>query len=135
MQAQTLVFYDGVCPFCIGWVRFIIDRDGADRFRFASLQSDWAQRFFEKEGFEIPKQPALLVYDGGYFHLASEAAIVIAGHLPGVWRLLRHVSKLPFAWRNRGYHWLAARRYSIAKKRESCWLPDPAYRHKFLDQQ
>ena len=41
---SDVILYDGVCALCNRFVRFVIARDGARRFRFASLQSAFAAR-------------------------------------------------------------------------------------------
>ncbi|MGR0189217.1 DCC1-like thiol-disulfide oxidoreductase family protein, partial [Azospirillum aestuarii] len=36
---DDVILYDGVCIFCSRWVRFVIARDTARRFRFTPIQS------------------------------------------------------------------------------------------------
>jgi len=49
-QSNPIVLYDGVCGLCNRLVQFILNRDTSDRFRFASLQSDFAQQLMTKHG-------------------------------------------------------------------------------------
>jgi predicted DCC family thiol-disulfide oxidoreductase YuxK len=42
-MSERLIFFDGVCNLCNGFVQFVIERDPEARFRFAPLQSDAAR--------------------------------------------------------------------------------------------
>ncbi|MGC9452071.1 MAG: thiol-disulfide oxidoreductase DCC family protein [Oceanipulchritudo sp.] len=132
-SGQLLVFYDGQCPFCVGWVKFLLDRDGEDRLRFASLQSDWTRRFFGDRGLEHPGLESVVVWDGERIRTQSEAALALAEALPGVWSLGRHLDILPDDLRNRVYGFIADKRYKWFGKYEQCWTPKPADRIKFED--
>lgn len=128
-----VVFFDGRCPFCVGWVRFLLDRDGRDCLRFASLQSAWSRGFFERNGLKPPELDTLLVWDGQVLHAQSEAVVSIAEVLPGAWRMGRHLEKLPAGVRNRVYAFIAERRHDWFGQKPACWIPREEYRRKFLD--
>ncbi|NDV63111.1 DUF393 domain-containing protein [Puniceicoccales bacterium CK1056] len=128
-----IVFYDGQCPFCVGWIKFLLDRDAKDHLRFASLQSDWSSRFFERNGLDQPAMDSVLVWDGQYLHAQSEAIISIAEILPGIWHGGRFIGKLPPRIRDGAYTFIAERRHDLFGKKEKCWLPSEDYRRKFLD--
>jgi len=130
---RLILFYDGVCPFCIGWVRFLLDRDGHDRLRFAALQSDWTRRFFQERGLPHPGTGSIRVWDGQHLYDRSEAAGMIARSLPGIWKLAAGLQRLPKSWRDGLYDWIAGRRYQWFGRRDQCWVPGPEVREKFLD--
>ena len=132
-SGQLVVFYDGKCPFCVGWVKFLLDRDGDDRLRFAALQSDWTGAFFAERGLARPGVESVLVWDGREMKSRSEAALALAEALPGVWSLGRHLDILPDTLRNKVYGFIAERRYDWFGKYDSCWVPKAADRAKFLD--
>lgn len=132
-SGQQIVFYDGECPFCVTWVKFLLDRDGDDRLRFAALQSNWTRRFFEKQGAAPPGMGNIIVWDGERFHHKSDAVVVLGEALPGVWsglHLLRHV---PPKWRDAAYTFIGDRRYKWFGKYPERWIPTEADRGKFLD--
>jgi predicted DCC family thiol-disulfide oxidoreductase YuxK len=41
---DDVILFDGVCVFCSRWVRFIVARDRAARFRFTPIQSAYGTR-------------------------------------------------------------------------------------------
>ena len=132
---RHIVFYDGECPFCIGWVKFLLDRDGHDRFRFAALQGDWARKFFAEHGLTHPGMDSVAVWDGEALHRTSAAVAALAEALPGIWHLGRHIRSLPESWREGAYDFVARNRYNWFGRRKACWVPGPDERAKFMDQQ
>jgi predicted DCC family thiol-disulfide oxidoreductase YuxK len=130
---RLIVFYDGKCPFCVGWVKFLMDRDGNDRFRFASLQSDWAARFFQEQNLKHPGMESVVTWDGSFLETRSAAAITLAGRLPGIWSVGRHMDIFPTRLRNNIYDWVAQNRYKWFGTYDQCWVPKPEDRRKFLD--
>lgn len=128
-----IVFFDGECPFCIGWVKFLLDRDAGDRLRFASLQSKWSHNFFEEKGLPLPKMDSVLVWDGAILYSESKAIIALAEVLPGIWHFGRHIDVFSEKVRNGAYRFIASRRYNLFGRKKSCWLPGEEYKRKFLD--
>jgi predicted DCC family thiol-disulfide oxidoreductase YuxK len=133
MADKRIVFYDGQCGLCIGWVRFVIDRDGNDHFRFASLQSAWSKAFFEARGLGAPDLNSVAVWNGNDLLRKSEAIAEIAAHLGGAWQLGKHLMALPESVRDGAYTYIARNRHQWFKQKRECWLPKPEYRRKFLD--
>ena len=48
---DDVILYDGVCIFCSRWVRFVVARDTARRFRFTPIQSDYGTRLAKFQGY------------------------------------------------------------------------------------
>lgn len=134
MESDHLVIlFDGECPFCVGWIKFLVDRDADDRFRFASLQSDWAARFIRAHGIDEPLPDSILVWDGKHLKTRSAAIIAIAEELPGIWHGMRHLDLFPNRFRDKIYAFIARNRHKLFGKYETCWLPKAETRWKFLD--
>ena len=74
----------------------------------------------------------VLIEDGRAWQ-ESSAALRIAGHLPGAWKLLRIFVIIPRPLRDVVYRWIARNRYRWFGKMESCWLPTPELRGRFLE--
>ncbi|MGA9466421.1 MAG: DCC1-like thiol-disulfide oxidoreductase family protein, partial [Exiguobacterium marinum] len=69
----------------------------------------------------------------GVPYLKSDAAIRIAEHLDGRWRLLRLIRFIPRPIRDHGYTFFAKYRTRLFGKKEVCTLPTPDIRKRFLD--
>jgi predicted DCC family thiol-disulfide oxidoreductase YuxK len=133
-----IVFYDGLCGFCDRTVQYILQRDRANRFRFAALQSDLAKEKLPKHG----KNPAdlntlYLMVDGGTDRervlQKSDAALRIGRELGGwtkVWMGI--VGVLPRPLRDWGYDRVAKARYRIFGKLDACRIPAAEDRAKFI---
>ena len=130
-----IIFFDGVCNLCNGFVNFIIDRDGKGLFKFASLQSDEAIRllapFPEIVTGEEPESVVLLTKDGRVLS-ESDAVLEIAGLLGSGWGLLKVFKVFPRGFRDSVYRWVARNRYRWFGKRDVCRVPTPELRERFI---
>ncbi len=137
MADQPLVLYDGVCGLCNRTVRFVLRRDKRGVFRFAPLQSDLGQELLQRHGRDPRElQTIYVVLERGTSaeHLLnrSAAAQEICRRLGGIWRLCAVFNVLPRSWRDALYDFVARRRYRWFGKYESCPLPRPEERERFL---
>ena len=138
-RPNPIVLYDGVCGLCNRSVQFILKRDKRDRFRFATLQSEFARDLLQKHGITAEKMESVcLVVDHGLpteqIQVSSTASIAIARELGAFWRfMVSLLAVLPLTLRDWGYNLIARYRYRIFGKYDTCPLPDPRNRHKFLD--
>jgi predicted DCC family thiol-disulfide oxidoreductase YuxK len=125
---ERIVLFDGVCNLCSGAVQFILARDPAGRFRFASLQSEAAQRLLKGAGVA----ETIVLIEGGKIYTRSAAALRIARGLRLPWPLLYAFVAVPRPLRDLVYGWVARHRYAWFGKRESCLLPTPRTRSRFI---
>jgi predicted DCC family thiol-disulfide oxidoreductase YuxK len=138
-NANPIILYDGLCGLCNRFIQMVLKRDLHDRFRFASLQSDFAGRVLHRHGAEPGNLDTLYVVldysePGEQLMSRSEAAAVVLRELGGIWRILGGVLPVLPKWlRDWGYRLIARNRYRIFGKYDQCLLPEERYRHKFLD--
>jgi predicted DCC family thiol-disulfide oxidoreductase YuxK len=126
---QHVVLFDGVCNLCNGAVRFILARDPAGRFRFASLQSEAARRLLRDDG----RAETIVLLEAGKTYTKSTAALRIARGLRFPWPLLYAFVAVPRPLRDLVYDWVARHRYRWFGKRETCLLPTPEVRGRFVE--
>jgi hypothetical protein len=132
----AIILFDGVCNLCNGTVQFIVKRDRAARFRFASLQGAAARRVCAEAGIAAPdaREPdSIIVLADGRALERSDAVLAIAARLPFPWPLLGAFRVLPQGLRDLAYRFVARRRYRWFGRRESCMVPTPALRDRFID--
>lgn len=135
---HPIVLYDGVCGLCNRLNQFLLKRDQHDRLRFASLQSSLAESLTLRHGAN-PKDldTVYVVVDHGLpgEHLLSrsDAIIYVVTQLGGVWKVMGLAKVLPKALRNIAYNIVAKNRYRVFGKHDSCMLPDPTNKEKFLE--
>jgi predicted DCC family thiol-disulfide oxidoreductase YuxK len=137
------MLYDGLCGFCDFTMHWIMKRDKHDRFRFAPQQSAVAASLLERFG--VDREMALatnsvymvLNYDDEEttqrFLAKSDVLVNVLLLLGGGWAVLgRLLQAVPKFLRDGAYSLAARNRYRIAGRYESCPIPTPAERAKFL---
>jgi predicted DCC family thiol-disulfide oxidoreductase YuxK len=131
-SGKIVVLFDGVCNLCNGAVQFIIKRDKTSKFLFASLQSDFGQSQLQKFGLDPTKLHSIITIENGKFYERSDAALKIASGLAQPWRMLGVFRILPRFFRDWVYDLIARHRYKMFGKRESCMIPTPELKEKFV---
>src|SRR5258705_6651142 len=136
---NPIVLYDGVCGLCNRLVQFLLRHDKHDRLRFASLQSAFAAKVLGRHGIDPGDLDTVHVVENyeqaGEQVLNRSDAILRAGHeLGGIWTVAATIGKiLPRALRDLTYRFVARNRYRVFGKYDTCMLPEPQHRGKFLD--
>ncbi len=131
-QSKIIVLFDGVCNLCNGTVQFIIKRDPKARFIFASLQSDFGIALQKKFGLDPSSLNSFFVIEDETLYQRSDAALHVAGYLNGIWPILRVLRFIPRFIRDTVYNTVSSNRYRIFGKTESCTIPTPKLRARFI---
>ncbi len=130
---KIIVLFDGDCRLCNSSVRFIIQRDKKDVFRFASLQSDFANKLLNsKSNTQQPLETILVIRDEKVLR-KSEAVLNISKKLSGAWPLLYVFMIVPRFIRDSVYTFIANNRYRWFGKVEYCAVMRPEWKDKFID--
>lgn len=129
---DDVILYDGVCVFCSRWVRFVIARDAAKRFRFTPIQSDYGARLARTFGIDPAKPDTNAVIHGGQAYLKSDAALTVLSNLQG-WGWTQALFAVPRFVRDPIYSLIANNRYRIFGKYDVCFVPDAAMRARVLE--
>lgn len=137
-MGRHLILYDGVCGLCNRMNQFVLAHDHAGGFDFAAQQSDTGRRLLVQAGADPDALTTLFViadYRGAAPALLSRSRAVffIAKHLGGIWRLAGLFSILPDGVVDRGYDFVARRRYRWFGQHDTCPLPTPDTRRRFID--
>ncbi|MDX6611063.1 MAG: hypothetical protein QOD75_249 [Blastocatellia bacterium] len=136
--SNPIVLYDGVCGLCNRLVQFLLKRDHHDHFRFASLQSEFADTLLKRHGLDSRDLDTFYVainygQSGERVLSRSDGILYVVSRLDGIWKLAGVGRVVPKFLRDATYGMVARNRYRVFGKYESCMLPDPQHRHKFLD--
>jgi len=136
----TVVFYDGVCGLCNRLNRFLLRRDRQARIRFAPLQGPLAQRTLSRYGHDPSDLDTVYVIADWHsprerLLARAEAILHALAQLDGSWRTLARIGSLvPRPIADALYRAVARNRYRVFGKFESCQIPPPEWRERFLDQ-
>jgi len=133
MEETRVVLFDGVCNFCNYWVNFALKRDRKNKLRFTPLQGKTAKQLLPHYNLNPSSLSSVIFIDAGKAWTQSSAAIRICRHLGGGWRLLYGLIIIPKFIRDFFYNIIARNRYKWFGKKESCMVPTPELRERFLE--
>jgi predicted DCC family thiol-disulfide oxidoreductase YuxK len=137
-ESNPIVLYDGICGLCNRLVQFLLKRDTHDRFRFESLQSELASNVLTQHRLDPQDLDTVYVVKNygqpdERLLARSDAILFLLKQIGGLWRVAAMGSVLPKVFRDAVYKIVARNRYRVFGKYESCMLPEPEHRAKFLD--
>jgi len=135
MREQNIIFFDGVCGLCSRMVDFVLREDQKRFFLYSPLQGE-TFRSIKRDHPETLNADSIFVLSRGpakeVLLQKSDALIYIVDNLPR-YRWLAVIGRiLPELIRDAAYRAIAATRYRIWGKRDSCRLPTPEERARFL---
>jgi len=133
-----IIFYDGLCSFCDGWVSWLLAHDDRRRFHYAALQGSTAKALSEAWPEAFPAEPSSLVYvdtsaTEPAFYLRSRAVFEILAELGGWYRMVSWLRVLPRPVTDLPYRLAARIRYRLYGRSEACRVPDPEVKARFLN--
>ncbi|PKA84208.1 putative DCC family thiol-disulfide oxidoreductase YuxK [Ulvibacter sp. MAR_2010_11] len=131
-NSKKIILFDGVCNLCSSSVIRLIKHDPKDLFRFAALQSEIGQQLVAEYNIDTSKIDSIILIENGKAYVKSTAALRAARHMSGGYPLLSVLLIFPAFIRNWVYDYIAKNRYRWYGKKESCMIPTPDLKAKFL---
>ncbi|HEY5826964.1 MAG TPA: thiol-disulfide oxidoreductase DCC family protein [Hyphomicrobiaceae bacterium] len=130
---KVLVVFDGVCVLCSGFAKFILKRDRAFAFRMTTAQSPLGQALYRHYGLDTEEFETNLVIAGGRPYAKLDSVAVAGARLGGAWRMLAVLRLLPRPLADWLYDRVAQNRYALFGRTDSCMIPPPEWRERFLE--
>ena len=138
MSESPVLLYDGLCGFCDRTVQFILRHDRKKTLRFATLQGTYAREIFARHP-ELAGVDSLVLVETDpvtgteKVYVRSNGALAVARYLGGAWHLARVIAIVPRFMRDFGYDSFARIRYRVFGQYNSCPVPTPEQRARFID--
>ena len=129
---ERLILFDGVCNWCNAWVNFTIGHDPLGKFKFGTLQSESAQQILKDLRLPADNFETFLLLEQGRVFTKSIAALRIVRQLSVLWPLFYLGIVIPRPLRDAVYDYVAQRRYRWMGKSDTCRVPTPADRERFV---
>lgn len=102
-------------------------------FRYTALQSEVGQQMIKERGIDTSQVDSIILIEPGVaYYTKSDAALKIGQSFGGGWKLLAIFTWLPKPFRDAMYDFVARNRYKWFGKQESCMIPTPELKAKFL---
>jgi len=127
---MNVIFFDGYCGLCNGFVDFMLKLDRAGQFKFSPLQSEFARANLDPVDIKDLKSVVVLI--NGQSYRKAEGVFKALAMLGGIWKGTTLLNLLPAKFVNFAYDLVAENRYRLFGKRETCRLPTPAERERFI---
>jgi len=132
LQDNSIVFFDGVCNYCNGFVRFLIRNDPEEKLKFSSIQSAFAELVFKQENIKDELSTIIFIDQKRVFY-RSNAVVEMMKKSNSKLRILAFMIKIvPLSIREYIYELIAKNRYSIFGKSEECVIPSKEINHLSL---
>ena len=130
---KKIILFDGVCNLCDSSVQFVIRHDKRDRFRFIPLQSELGKKIINHLGISDLTIDSTILYEHGKAYYKSDVALKILKETnSGVYKCLLVFSLFPKTFLDYIYDYVAKNRYKWFGRKESCMIPIPELKSKFL---
>ena len=128
---MRIIYFDGVCNLCNHFVDFVLNRDLQSHFVFSSLQGQSAQKNLQPSDLGLD---SVILFEDGQIYKKSKAVAKILKKLHFPYNFIGYVYDLiPLFLSDRIYETVAKYRYTLFGKKDTCRLPTPAERARFLD--
>jgi predicted DCC family thiol-disulfide oxidoreductase YuxK len=127
---RPVIFFDGVCGLCNGFVDFILKVDKHKKFHFSPLQGALAKSKLSDE--QITDLKSVVLASDNKIFIKSQAVLEILTQLGGFWMLAVVLKIFPNFVLNIFYDLIAKYRYKLFGKKETCRIPSPEERERFI---
>ena len=131
-KTHPIIVFDAECLLCSANAQFVLNHDRRDRFLLASMQGEAGSALYRRFGIDPADPDTLIVVEGDRVRRDSDAILAIWALLGWPWRSGAMFRLVPRLLRDPVYRWVARNRYRLFGKRDTCWLPDPAFRDRLL---
>jgi predicted DCC family thiol-disulfide oxidoreductase YuxK len=129
-QTQNIIYFDGHCGLCNGFVDFVLSIDNQKIFQFAPLQGEFARQHLPAE--LVAELKTVIVQVGGKNFQQAQAVIQVFKLIGPPWSLLGWVRLLPADWLNALYDLVASHRYRWFGKKDTCRIPTAREKERFI---
>ena len=128
---SPIIFFDGECMLCNGFVDFMLEIDTSGIFRLAPLQGQTARQLLPPLPNNCEEWSMFYVDEQGIYQ-QSDAALQICRRLGGFWYYLSLASIIPSSIRDFTYRIIARNRYRWFGRRPTCRKPSEQEKARFL---
>jgi len=129
---NPVIFFDGQCNLCNGFVRLLIKLDKRKIFRYASLQSQVVKIYpIVGNYISLPYQ-SVIVYSEEKIYLKTDAIFFIINNLNHPFKILKLFKFLPKKFLDRIYDLVAQNRVQLFGRNEKCSVLNEKYDELFI---
>ena len=119
MQNKKIIFYDGVCNMCNGFVNTVIKLDKSNQLFFSPLNGKNAKNLLKDQGEKTNNIDSVIFYNNKKISIKSEAIIDIIKSLGSFYIIISIMKIIPSFVLDGLYDLIAKNRYSWFGKKQA----------------
>lgn len=135
-EHAPVLLYDGVCALCNGAVKKILRDDRIGTMRFAALDSEYGDQVLARHPELVGVDSFVIIDNPGEpverIHIRSDGVLRIMDYLGGTRRAVLIARLVPRPVRDALYRLVARTRYRMFGQYDTCPVPPPEVRARFL---
>lgn len=129
-MSEKIIFFDGVCNLCNGFINFIFKFNSDNSLKVAPLQGSTAKNKLNEN--EIQKLSTVIYVKNNKKYFQSSAVLEVFKDMGFPFSLMYLFIIIPTSIRNAIYDLIAKNRYRIFGEKDTCRLPTPEEKVRFL---
>jgi predicted DCC family thiol-disulfide oxidoreductase YuxK len=128
---HPIILYDGLCPLCNRWVRWVLEQDRDGIFHFAPIQGRVAEEILARHALDPAGLQTLVLHDGGQVYVRSDALLRVLQITEWPLKALSYGHYIPRFLRDWVYDRIARNRFRWTAPLTDCPLPPREFRDRF----
>lgn len=124
---NPIIFFDGNCNLCNGFIRLLLKLDKKKIFRYLTLNSENLERLPQLKDYLISPIQTVILYHKNNLFTQSDAVIEIIRNLNYPWKFFTIIKFVPKKLRDWFYQIISRNRYKIFGRSDNCELPDKSF--------
>lgn len=132
-EERKILLFDGVCNLCSALVTFTIRHGRNTDLMFASLQSRAASNLLKEMNLPKGLTKSVVYIVNDEYYSKSSGILHLLKDMGGLWKMFYAAIVIPEPIRDLAYDTIAGSRYRVFGKRQTCMVPTPELRERFLE--
>lgn len=133
LDDRNMIIFDGECVLCSGFFKFMLATDKRQIFSYAVGQSPVGQAQYAVNGLPTDHFDTILVIREGVTYQRLDACAMALGAVGLPWCAFAIMRFLPMWLKDWGYGLVARNRFRLLGRRDSCLVPGPELRARFVE--
>ncbi len=130
---KNLIVFDGECVLCSGFFRFVVWADNHKKFQFCVAQSTFGEALYSHYELKPDDYDTNLVFINGRLFERFHAFFAAMKLLGWPYKAFAIFETLPNRLLDWMYYKIARNRYSIFGKHDTCLVPTPELKARFIN--
>jgi len=131
-MTTPIYLFDGHCVLCSRAVQYVLRHEKLPEMRFVAITSAEGRRLAKSNNIDSDEPESFLIIEDRRVHRSSDAIMVLARYIGGLHKLALIGKILPRPIRDYLYSLIAKNRYNIFGRTDSCFVPSPENRDRFV---